>query len=108
MSDMEKPNETVSTPAAETPAPETPAAEQVAPEEKADRIHLLRDKAAQRQQKPVQTPRPPSLQHEVTYGFGKKIDAFDDEMERQLQEALGGATLESQLGEPIQHGKRGQ
>jgi ribosomal protein S1 len=98
MSDTEKPTDPI--PAPETPMPETPAAE-----EKPDRVQLLRDKAAERQKKPVQTQRPPSLQHELTYGFGKKIDAFDDEMERQLQEAMGGTTLEAQLGEPMQHGK---
>src|ERR1700722_18802761 len=98
MSEPEKPTDPA-------PAPETPAAETPIAEEKPDRVQLLRDKAKERQQKPVQAPRPPSLQHEVTYGFGKKIDAFDDEMERQLQEAMGGVTLEAQLGEPMQHGK---
>jgi small subunit ribosomal protein S1 len=98
MSEPEKPTDPA-------PAPETPATETPAAEEKPDRVQLLRDKAKQRQEKPVQAPRPPSLQHEVTYGFGKKIDAFDDEMERQLQEAMGGTTLEAQLGEPMQHGK---
>ena len=98
MSDVEKPSE---------PAPTPPAAETPEAEAKPDRVQLLREKAKQRQEKPVQPPRPPSLQHEVTYGFGKKIDAFDDEMERELQEAMGGATLEAELGERVQHGKRG-
>ncbi len=103
MSDNENPSDPVPTPPVqETLKPETPAKE-----EKPNRIHLLRDKAAQRQQKPVQTPKPPSLEHELIYGFGKKIDAFDDEMEKQLQEAMGGATLEAELGERVQYGKRG-
>jgi small subunit ribosomal protein S1 len=101
MNDMEKPTE------APTPAPEAPAPEKQEAQNKPDRVQLLREKAASRA-KPVETPRPPSLQHEVTYGFGKKIDAFDDEMERQLQEAMGGMSTEALLGEPEQHGKRGK
>ncbi len=34
--------------------------------------------------------KPPSLEHEQSYGYGKNIDAFDDDMEKQLQEAMGG------------------
>src|ERR1700678_4321016 len=82
MTDTEKPVE------AATPAPETPAMP-----EKPTGVQRQRDKAAARQ-KPRETKRPPSLEHETNYGsFGKKIDAFDDEMERQLQEAMGGSTL---------------
>jgi small subunit ribosomal protein S1 len=47
--------------------------------------------------------RVPSLEQEQTYGFGKKIDAFDDEMERQLQEAMGGLSDKDLYGEPEQH-----
>jgi small subunit ribosomal protein S1 len=43
--------------------------------------------------------RVPSLEHEQSYGFGKKIDAFDDEMERQLQEAMGGLSDRDLYGE---------
>lgn len=106
MNDMEKPSETPTT-APETSAPETSAPETPHIQDKPDRVQLLREKAAQRS-KPVETPRPPSLQHEMTYGFGKKIDAFDDEMERQLQEAMGGMSTEALLGEPEQHGKHGK
>jgi small subunit ribosomal protein S1 len=45
---------------------------------------------------------PPSLEHEQTYGFGKKIDAFDDEMEKQLQEAMGGLSDKELYGEPAE------
>jgi small subunit ribosomal protein S1 len=99
MSDTEKTNDPATPPAPETPTPDAPAAE----ERKPDRVHLLREKATQRQK--VATPKPPSLQHEVTYGFGKKIDAFDEEMERQLQEAMGGQSAETLLGERQQRGK---
>jgi small subunit ribosomal protein S1 len=47
--------------------------------------------------------RVPSLEPEQTYGFGKKIDAFDDDMERQLQEAMGGLSDKDLYGEPEQH-----
>ena len=49
----------------------------------------LRDNEAARRE-PVKAPRPQSMQPEVTYYSDKKIDAFDEEMERQLQEAMGG------------------
>jgi small subunit ribosomal protein S1 len=74
MSDAEKP-ETPPTPAEPAPG-------------KADRIQLMRDKAAGRA-----TPnagRVPSLQKEQSYGFGKKVDAFDADLEQQLEEAMGG------------------
>jgi small subunit ribosomal protein S1 len=48
--------------------------------------------------------RVPSLEQEQTYGFGKKIDAFDAEMERELQEAMGGLSEKELYGEP-QHGR---
>src|SRR5579883_3314202 len=74
MSDAEKP-QTPPTPAEQGPG-------------KADRIQLMRDKAAVRV-----TPnagRVPSLQKEQSYGFGKKVDAFDADLEQQLEEAMGG------------------
>ena len=110
MSDTDKPNENAPTP---SPAPEAPAPEKQAdaPQKPAEerrpaRVQLRRDKSAQR--KPLDSPRPPSLEHEQSYGFGKKIDAFDDEMARQLEEAMGGMSTEALLGEPIQYGKRAQ
>jgi len=50
--------------------------------------------------------RPPSLEHEQTYGFGKKIDAFDDDMERQLQEAMGGLSDKDLYGDPAEQARR--
>src|SRR5262249_19821341 len=101
MSDTDKPNENVPP----TP-PEAPAPEKQADEQKPSRVQLLREKSAQR--KPVDSPKPPALEHEQSYGFGKKIDAVDDEMERQLQEAMGGLSAEALLGEPVQYGKQAQ
>ncbi|HVS36465.1 MAG TPA: S1 RNA-binding domain-containing protein [Gemmataceae bacterium] len=49
---------------------------------------------------------PKSLEHEQTYGFGKHIDAFDDEMEKQLQEAMGGLSDKELYGEPEGQGRR--
>jgi ribosomal protein S1 len=101
MSDTDKPNENAPPPS----APEAPAPEKQAEPEKPGRLQLRREKSAQR--KPMDA-RPPSLEHEQSYGFGKKIDAFDDDMERQLQEAMGGLSTEALLGEPMQYGKRAQ
>jgi len=65
------------------PSPVPPAA----PAAKVSRIDLLRDK---KPRTPVKPARVPSLEHEQRYGFGKKIDAFDADLEQQLQEAMGG------------------
>jgi small subunit ribosomal protein S1 len=51
--------------------------------------------------------RVPSLQHEQSYGFGKRIDAFDEDMERQLQEAMSGMSDKDLYGEPDPR-RRGQ
>jgi small subunit ribosomal protein S1 len=61
-----------------------------------------------REKPPQLTGRVPSLQQEQTYGFGKKIDAFDDEMERQLQEAMSGMSEKDLYGEPAQQSRRGK
>ncbi len=50
--------------------------------------------------------KPPSLEHEQTYGFGNKIDAFDDDMERQLQEAMGGLSDKDLYGDPAEQARR--
>jgi small subunit ribosomal protein S1 len=77
MSDAEKP---------ETPPP--PPQEAAPTPAKPDRIQLMREKTSAR---PKENPgRVPSLQKEQTYGFGKKVDAFDDDLERELEEAMGG------------------
>jgi small subunit ribosomal protein S1 len=77
MSDAEKP---------ETPPDPKPKTE--ANPRAADRIQLMRDKAAGRPS--PNAGRVPSLQKEQSYGFGQKIQAFDDDLERQLEEAMGG------------------
>ena len=92
MSDAEKPADPTPPPA-ETPTPPAePPAQSKPPREK-----------------PPQRGGPvPSLQHEQSYGFGKKIDAFDEEMERQLQEAMSGMSDKDLYGDPAQQTRRGK
>lgn len=71
---------------------------------KTDRIQLLRDKQANKVVKPVG--KVPSLEREITYGYGQKIDAFDAEMERQLQEAMGGANEKDLYGMEEKPGRK--
>jgi small subunit ribosomal protein S1 len=93
MSDTDKPAEPTTPPApAETP----PAEQQPA------------SKKPPRERPPQPAGRVPSLQHEQSYGFGKKIDAFDEEMERQLQEAMSGISDKDLYGDPAQQGRRGK
>ena len=67
--------------------PPTPVPQPEAKPAKPDRIQLMRDKAAAR---PAVNPgKVPSLQQEQSYGFGGKIGAFDADLERQLEEAMG-------------------
>jgi small subunit ribosomal protein S1 len=61
-----------------------------------------------REKPPQRTGKVPSLQQEQSYGFGKKIDAFDEEMERQLQEAMSGMSDQDLYGEPAQPPRRGK
>jgi small subunit ribosomal protein S1 len=61
-----------------------------------------------REKPPERTGKVPSLQHEQAYGFGTKIDAFDEEMERQLQEAMSGMSDKDLYGEPARPGPRGK
>jgi small subunit ribosomal protein S1 len=54
---------------------------------------------------PTQTPsansgKVPSLEHEQTYGGGPRFQAFDAEIERELQEAMGGLSDKEMYGEP--------
>src|SRR6516162_10082159 len=93
MSDQEKPDPTPTTPPTEQP----PAATEPA---KPDRIGLLREKAASRT--PEKVGKVPSLEREQSYGFGKKIDAFDADMERELEEAMSGFSGQELLAEPRQ------
>jgi ribosomal protein S1 len=85
MSDMEKPTEATPPPPAEQPTAKPPREKSTKPLGKV-----------------------PSLQHEQAYGFGKKIDAFDDDMERQLQEAMSGMSDKDLYGEPAQQARRGK
>jgi small subunit ribosomal protein S1 len=53
-----------------------------------------------KQEKPPRTgEKVPSLEKEQTYGFGQKIDAFDADMERELQEAMGGMSEKELYGD---------
>src|ERR687884_650011 len=87
---------------ADKPAPEKPADVPPEPQPPAPPA----PEPAARPRPPRERPRPggqgpvPSLEHEQTYGFGKKIDAFDAEMERELQEAMGGLSEKEMYGEP--------
>jgi ribosomal protein S1 len=97
MSDTDKPTD-----------PVTPPAEQAAPEQPAQQPPAVPKPA---REKPLRSHdnagRVPSLEHEQSYGFGKRIDAFDEEMERELQEAMGGMSDKDLYGEP-QPGRRGK
>jgi small subunit ribosomal protein S1 len=95
-------------PEAPVPAPPPAEAPESGPEiNKPGRVELMRQKAAAaRAQQQAPPPRkPPSLEQEQTYGFGKKIDAFDADMERELQEAMGGLSAQELLTEPQRRGK---
>ena len=81
MSEADKPEE-----------PTTPPAP--APEER--RHRMLRPRA------PV-----PSLHSEQVYGGGRGEAAADEDIERELQEAMGGLTAEELLAEPAPRGPRG-
>ncbi len=94
MSDQEKPTETPK-PAGEIQQPAG---------NKPDRIQLLREKRDSRPKEPP-PPKVPSLEKEQTYGFGKKIDAFDAEMEHEMEEALAGFGDQDLLGKEERHRK---
>jgi len=85
MSDTEKPTEQTPPAAEQQPAAKPP-----------------------REKPPQPSGKVPSLQHEQAYGFGKKIDAFDEEMERQLQEAMSGMSDKDLYGESRPQSKRGK
>jgi small subunit ribosomal protein S1 len=98
MSDADKPTPP---PAPEDrPAPAPPPADRPG---RPDRIELLREKAAGRPAAPQG--KVPSLEREQTYGFGKKVDEFDADLERELQEAMGGLSDQELYGEPASRGR---
>jgi ribosomal protein S1 len=94
MSDSDKPAETAP-PATEPTPPQPPATPAV---EKPEREKPLRA--------PHNAGKVPSLEKEQSYGFGKKIDAFDEEMERELQEAMGGLSDKDLYGGVEQRSER--
>jgi ribosomal protein S1 len=70
--------------------PQTPPSPQPEPEKepsRADRVQLMRDKAAK--YGTAHAGRVPSLEPEQSYGFGSKVGAFDADLEAQLAEAMG-------------------
>ncbi len=85
-------------------APQTPPAPAAPAEEGLRRTRPPREKPSRYSVGEPQQPR--SLEHEQTYGFGKKIDAFDDDMERQLQEAMGGLSDKDLYGDPAEQARR--
>src|SRR5437660_459449 len=78
---------------AEQPAPPPPPAAAPtppAPEKKPSWRERLRPGREKPERNPTNAGAVPSLEHEQTYGLGKKIDVFDEDVERELQEAMGG------------------
>jgi ribosomal protein S1 len=92
MSDAEKPTESTPPPTESAALPAEQAASTKPPREKP----------------PQHGGRVPSLQQEQSYGFGKRIADFDEDMERQLQEAMSGMSDKDIYGEPAQQAKRGK
>ena len=92
MSDTDKTTEPTITPPIPQPAP--PPVEQQAATK------------PQREKPPRQSGRVPSLQQDQSFGSGKRIDSFDAEMERQLQEAMSGMSDKDIYGEPERQTKR--
>jgi small subunit ribosomal protein S1 len=91
MSDTEKPD---TPPVKPEPAPADPTPAIGSP----DRVQLQREKTAARLAK--KGARVPSLEKEQTYGYGKQAEAFDADLERELQEAMGGLSEKQMYGEP--------
>jgi small subunit ribosomal protein S1 len=52
--------------------------------------------------------RVPSLEHDQPFGPGKRIGGFDEDVERELQEAMGGLSDKELYGDPAEHARRGQ
>jgi predicted RNA-binding protein with RPS1 domain len=75
-----------------------------APRPKTDRIQLMRDKASSRPA--ANAGRVPSLQKEQSYGFGNKVDAFDADIEQQLEEAMGGFSDKDLFAEAAPQARR--
>jgi small subunit ribosomal protein S1 len=88
MSEAEKPDLPPTPPEQQQPAP--PAEQAPAPPQPKPQPSL---RARVRRERPRDTPnagKVPSLEHEQIYGGKVPIDKFDEAMERELQEAMGG------------------
>jgi ribosomal protein S1 len=86
------------------PAPEPAPSEDIT--RRPDRVQLLRDK---QQPRPPEKQGPvPSLQKDMSYGSGRKVDAFDADMERELQEAMTGFAGKDLLGGQPGDNRRGK
>src|SRR4051794_3902250 len=81
------------------PPPEQPRADQPRPEPPRAEPPRQRRLRPERDKPPRTGDKVPSLEAEQTYGFGQKIDAFDAEMERELQEAMGGMSDTDMYGD---------
>jgi small subunit ribosomal protein S1 len=91
MSEPEKPDVPPAQPSAAPPEPPPTLGSP-------DRVQLQREKTAARLAK--KGARVPSLEKEQTYGFGKQAEAFDADLEKELQEAMGGLSEKEMYGGP--------
>jgi ribosomal protein S1 len=109
MSDSENPSVPPTNPPAEPaapPAPEQPAAEAASPPS-SEALERLR-RGRERRQRAAETAGPvPSLEHEQVCGGKQRIEAFDEAMERELQEAMGGLSDKDLYGEEASTRRRG-
>ncbi len=109
MSDSENPSVPPTNPPAEptpAPAPEQPAAA-AAPPPPAEAPPRPRPARERPLRSPQNVGQVPSLEHEQTYGGKQRIDAFDEAMERELQEAMGGLSDKDLYGEEASARRRG-
>jgi small subunit ribosomal protein S1 len=93
MSETEKPDVPPTAPEQQPAAPAPPP--QAAPPREAQQPSLRSKLRRDRPREKPDAGKVPSLQHEQTYGGKVAIDKFDDAMERELQEAMGGFSDES-------------
>jgi small subunit ribosomal protein S1 len=79
------------------PASPPPPAEPAAAEPHRRGFRPEREKSQRSQQN---AGRVPSLEDELRYGGGRKIEAFDEDLEQQLEEAMGGLSAKDLLDAP--------
>src|SRR3954447_8257269 len=110
MSDTDKPEDppapseqqpaSAATAPGQAPAP-APAPQPGAPEQPGPRARpRLRPAREKPERNPANAGAVPSLEHEQTYCFGKKVDAFDEDVDRELEEVMGGLSDRDLYGEP--------